>query len=172
MKKIILVLLLVILIVSVSACGPSDYDLQNILGVTCFDKYYTPSLLENPFPDMTLGEILLEYRMSSDVLGFSYFHNEDIPYFDKIKDEINYEDKKNNYICVQLSYNDEQANFVFSINKKTQEVLPIGFIENDGNGEIEDIGNPKQTISVMYMYMAIRIASIEWSATEWTSTTW
>lgn len=149
MRKIISLILTISLVISLSACNQSKNSLITAVGNTCFDDYYQSKGLytpDAPFSGMTLNEILLEYGNTSN---FSWSANKKIPFFKNFSDQ--YDNTQVNLVCLTLNSKDtnSKSNTVFSVNKDTQAVLPLGWISEDGKL------NMQANNAIVHMYMLI-----------------
>ena len=142
MKKIISLLLISVALLSLFACSKSEGQLISELKDTCFDEYHD----KEKFKGLTFGEIVSKYIADNEErFDVVYTYNEEIPQYDQIKAE--YDTENYDYICAHVQVLTESIsgkkiveyslNAMFSVDKDTDIVRPIGVASEESNWEIE-----------------------------------
>ena len=182
MKKGFLLLLVFVLCLGLYACSGEANDPENIVRNTCLDQYYDSNATGyEKLKGKNIGLIIREFtedsfiytsRDSMEKLWTEEWKvNNNIPWFEKITAAYNYNPKKEDLLCITLSEHidyqsegDNTVSCVFTVDKKTKEVVPIMFFGAE-NGKVTEeltVDSPQVTVSAFYVFIKYSTLDLEY----------
>ena len=165
-KKLIAVVGVVLLILLVSILAPriltsvEQTRKENLVVEvlqTKFDQYYEGS----KFVNEKLVDVLLEYKhCAPSEFDFNTACNEDCTGYDQIVEE--YDTENYDYVCVYIQTKQydvvDYANIIyFSIDKRTNKIVPFGIASSENNFLLEYVGEPDRVIGFAYGFIELMI---------------
>lgn len=165
-KKLIIVLLSIVVLAfglvywfassTINSEKERKIELTEIIGNTCFDEYNQTI----SFKGYAFGEVVETfYNLNPEYNKIKYHCDTDIPLYHKIDEYVTNFDRKNlNYVSCSLNWsfsndttNNERYDILFSVNKKTNEVIPVATSTDGLKWEYSEY--PSDVVTAYYMIL-------------------